>query len=91
MGEKIDFPELIEKMPSTPLSNFVFHNNKDLTYTNRSKEWGLEDSSFSSSLSYGDLDGDGDNDLVINNVNQLAIVYRNEADSLASNHYLQVK
>lgn len=71
MGEKIDFPELIEKMPSTPLSNFVFHNNKDLTFTNRSKEWGLEDPSFSSSLAYGDLDGDGDNDLVINNVNQL--------------------
>ena len=90
-GEKIDFPDLIEKMPSTPLSNFFFHNDRDLTFTNRTVQWGLEEPSFSSSLAYGDLDGDGDNDLVINNVNQPAFIYRNEADSLASNHYLQVK
>lgn len=91
MGEKINFPDLIEKMPSTPLSNFAFHNDRNLTFTNKTVEWGLEDVSFSSSLAYGDLDGDGDNDLVINNVNQPAFVYRNEADSLANNHYLQVK
>ena len=91
MGEKIDFSEFIEKWPSTPLSNFAFQNQGDLTFKNRAEEWGLGDPCFSSSLAYGDLDRDGDIDLVVNNVNQRAFIYRNEADSIAGNHYLQVK
>ncbi|SVD40627.1 uncharacterized protein METZ01_LOCUS393481, partial [marine metagenome] len=91
MGEKIDFSEFIEKWPSTPLSNFVFQNSGDLLFVNRAEEWGLGDPSFSSSLAYGDLDKDGDNDLVINNLNQGAFIYRNEADYKTGNHYLQVK
>ncbi len=90
-GEQINFPELIEKIPSTPLSNFVFQNEKNLTFTDKTKEWGLDDLSFSNSLAYGDLDGDGDTDLIINNINQPAFVYRNEADSLTDNHFLKVK
>ncbi|MCI0698417.1 VCBS repeat-containing protein, partial [candidate division KSB1 bacterium] len=90
-GERIDFPELISKIPSTKLSNYAFRNKGDLTFSNQAKEWGLDLPSFSNGAAYGDLDGDGDNDLVINNVNQPAFVYRNEADSLTDNHYLKVK
>lgn len=90
-GERINFPELIQQMPSTPLSNYTFQNEKNLTFTNKTKEWGLDDLSFSNSLAYGDLDGDGDTDLIINNINQSAFVYRNEADSLTDNHFLKVK
>ncbi len=90
-GDRINFPELIRKIPSTKLSNYAFRNNGDLTFTNLAKEWGLDIPSFSNGVAYGDLDGDGDNDLVINNVNQPAFVYRNEADSLTDNHYLRVK
>ncbi len=90
-GDRIDFPELIEKTPSTKLSNYAFRNNGDLTFSNQAEEWGLGIPSFSSGAAYGDLDGDGDNDLVINNVNQPAFVFRNEADSLTDNHYLKVK
>ena len=91
MGEKIEFSEFIEKWPSTPLSNFVYQNSGDLLFINRAEKWGLGKPSFSSSLAYGDLDRDGDNDLVINNLNQGAFIYRNEADSKIGNHYLQVK
>jgi hypothetical protein len=90
-GEQISFPELIEKIPSTPLSNYIYQNEKNLTFTNKTKEWGLDEPSFSNSLAYGDLDGDGDTDLIINNINQPAFVYRNETDSLTDNHFLKVK
>ena len=90
-GDRIDFPELIRNIPSTKLSNHAFANNGDLTFSNRAQEWGLDIPSFSNGVAYGDLDGDGDNDLVINNVNQSAFLFRNESDSLTANHYLKVK
>ncbi len=90
-GDRIDFRELIQKIPSTKLPNYAFRNNGDLTFSNQAAEWGLDIPGFSNGVAYGDLDGDGDNDLVINNVNQQAFVYRNETDSLTNNHYLQVK
>ncbi|MEE9166681.1 MAG: VCBS repeat-containing protein [Candidatus Neomarinimicrobiota bacterium] len=90
-GDRIDFPELIRKTPSNRLANYAFDNNGDLTFSNHAAEWGLDIPSFSNGTAYGDLDGDGDNDLVINNVNQPAFVFRNEADSLTDNHYLRVE
>ena len=90
-GDRIDFPELIERIPSTKLRNYAFRNNGDLTFSNQAEAWGLDTLSFSNGVAYGDLDGDGDNDLVINNVNQPAFVFRNETDSLTDNHYLKVK
>lgn len=90
-GERIDIPELIRKIPSTRLANYAFRNNGDLTFANHAKEWGLDLPGFSNGFAYGDLDNDGDQDLVINNVNQPAFVYRNESDSLTGNHFLKVK
>ena len=90
-GDRIDFPDLIRKIPSNRLPNYAFRNNGDLTFSNQAEEWGLDIPSFSNGAAYGDLDGDGDNDLVINNVNQQVFVFRNEADSLTDNHYLRVK
>ncbi len=90
-GDGVDFSELIKRLPSTKLRNYAFRNTGDLIFSNQAAEWGLDTLSFSSGVAYGDLDGDGDNDLVINNVNHPSFVYRNEADSLTDNHYLKVK
>jgi hypothetical protein len=91
-GNRVDFMKLIEAMTSTPLPNYAFHNNGNLTFTDVSAAWGLNTLGFSSGAAYADLDGDGALDLIVNNVNDTAFVYRNNARSQAKPpHYLQVK
>ncbi|AHG93775.1 ASPIC/UnbV domain protein (plasmid) [Gemmatirosa kalamazoonensis] len=88
---RVDYAQLIGAMTSTPIPNYAFHNNGDLTFANASAAWGLAAPSFSNGAAYGDLDGDGALDLVVNNENQEAFVYRNNARTvLPRNHWLQV-
>ena len=89
---KVDFMKLVNAMTSTPLADFAFRNKGDWTFSNEAAAWGLDTPSFSNGAAYGDLDGDGAPELVVNNVNAEAFIYRNNARTLRKdNHYLQVR
>jgi enediyne biosynthesis protein E4 len=84
--------EAIRMMPELRIPNYLFQNNGDLTFTDKTTEWGLGQPAFSSGAAYADLNGNGRLDLVISNLNGKSFVYQNnipEDDSGAS--YIQVK
>ena len=90
-GKKEEMKTILDKMPSTPLLNKFFHNRGDLTFEEAGQKSGFDTPSFSNGAAYGDLDNDGDLDLVVNNLNQQAFLYRNNSESLYKHHYLKVK
>ena len=81
---------LLDEIPSTPLPNYLFAQQEQGFFENTADAWGVESPGFSNGAAYGDLDNDGDLDLVVNNVNMDAFVYENQAEAFTSNRYVQV-
>lgn len=81
--------DLIDLMPSKAVTNAVFRNNGDFTFSDKRSDWGLNQPSFSNGSAYGDLDNDGDLDLVVNNVNSEAFIFENHSE-VENNHFLSV-
>lgn len=90
-GKKESIDSIIHKMPIKPQPNYAYKNNGDITFKNTSNEWGLGIPSFSNGAAYGDLDNDGDLDLIVNNVNMEAFIYKNNADRLTDHGYIKLK
>ncbi|MGZ8557311.1 MAG: VCBS repeat-containing protein, partial [Chitinophagaceae bacterium] len=72
----------LKKIPGIQVANYIFKNNGDLTFTNKSARWGMNQPTYSNGAAYGDLDNDVDLDLVINNLDQPASVYENQSDKI---------
>lgn len=86
----VDMQKALDISPSVKLENYAFKNNRDLTFSKMTEEWGFDQKTFSNGAAYADLDNDGDLDLVINNVNDIASVYRNNEEGVGSNHFLRI-
>ena len=88
---KVDFRVLVDAIPSNPVPNAAFQNlgpSGDYRFRNVATDWGLDLEGFTNGSAYADLDNDGDLDLVINNTNAGALVYRNHSEG---NHWLQLE
>jgi hypothetical protein len=85
-----DLLNIVNQMPSSQVKSYLFKNNGNTTFTNTSQQWGITLPSNSNGAAYVDLDNDGDLDLVVNNINQPAFVYENQAAKQNNNHYLSI-
>ena len=82
--------DLLKQLPAYSESNYVFRNAGDLTFSDKTKEWGFDRAGFSYGAAYADLDNDGKLDLVINNIDAPAFIYHNVAPSDSAHHYLDI-
>jgi len=81
---------LLESLPVEKIKNYMYKNNGDLTFTKVMDDWGLGQPSFSNGSAYGDLDNDGDLDLIVNNIDEVAFVYENNMNKREGGNFLRV-
>ncbi len=89
-GHKEGVEQVLEKIPSNPILNKAFRNEGNLQFEDAGKSWGFTQTSFSNGAAYGDLDNDGALDLVVNNENGPAFIYKNNSRELNKNNYISI-
>ena len=88
----VDYKKLIDIIPVTKISNYAYSGDSNLRFKDVTDYWGLDTPSHSNGSAYGDLDNDGDLDLIVNNVNMPTFLYKNRStELLKENNYLKVK
>jgi hypothetical protein len=95
-GLKVKYKELspmdlTERMPYKKVDNYIFKNGPGNQFTKVNKEWGLEFEGFSNGAAYGDLDNDGDLDLVVNNIDSVATIFENFSSENSEKKYLRLQ
>lgn len=85
--------DILKQVPEVKIHNYLYKNNADLTFSDMSRKWGLSQPTFSNGAAYADFDNDGDLDLVVNNINDEASLYRNNSRELnkEKRHFFQVQ
>lgn len=90
--EGVDYKALTDPIPVNPVPNYAYRNKGELSFENKAKDWGLGTPGHSNGSAYGDLDNDGDLDLVVSNVNAGANIFINQSELVfPQNRYLKVK
>jgi enediyne biosynthesis protein E4 len=86
----ISAKDMLSKVPEVKLKNFAFKNKGDLTFENVSTAWGITQPTFSNGAAYSDLDKDGDLDYVVNNINDIAHIYKNNTADRKKTNYIKI-
>lgn len=81
----------IQALPRAEVMDYVFENNGDLTFTKRSEDWGITKKSCSNGAAFGDLDNDGDLEMVVNVANDHAFIYENRSNEINTNGFVKVR
>ncbi len=82
--------EYISNMQGILIDNYIFQNKGNDQFENKIKAWGLDHPSYSNGAVYADLDNDGDLDLIINNMDEEAGIYKNNSNIVTKNNYLRL-
>jgi len=90
-NKMIDVMDFVHLAPTEKLSNYIFKNNGDYTFTNKIEDWGFEIPTLSNGAAYADFDNDGDLDLVINNIDDNAMLFKNHTVENGMGNYLRFK
>lgn len=81
---------LYQEMPLYPQYNYIYRNSGDLTFINMAHKWGFNTRSYSNGCAYADLDNDGDLELISNNINENAYIYRNNAVEQNNSNFMRI-
>lgn len=90
-GKKDNVDEVLKHIPVTPVANKTYRNAGNLKFDDVGDKWGLGQPSFSNGAAYGDLDNDGDLDLIINNENQPSFIYKNNTNEINKPGFISVQ
>ncbi|WP_077921083.1 FG-GAP-like repeat-containing protein [Spirosoma sp. 209] len=82
--------KLLQKIPEIRLRNYAYRNRSNLSFEDVSANWGLDELSYANGAAYADLDSDGDLDLIVNNIDQEASLFRNNSRQRLKNGYLSL-
>ncbi|PIB37352.1 hypothetical protein BFP72_02195 [Reichenbachiella sp. 5M10] len=82
--------QMAREIPSEPIDNYIFQNQSGEGFVKKNKEWGVSFEGFSNGAAYGDLDNDGDLELIVNNIDAEALIYKNNTVENGEGGYLRI-
>jgi hypothetical protein len=85
--------QILDQIPIIKIPNFAFRNKGNLQFEDVTESWGFGTPTFSNGAVYADLDNDGDMDVIMNNINDEAMIYKNTSveKNKENSHYLNIK